>query len=91
MMDMITSVKTPEASNLTKVEIEKVAHRIQEMYFSLVSIYELGMDLTENVGRNDAYKLTAMNEMARSCARDLEACAEKLSGERLGYYEAKFG
>lgn len=77
-----------EMSQLTKAEADKIALKLETMYHSVAAIYDLSMDAMSTPSE---HYLIAIKEMARSCARDLDACAGKLSGSESGFFEGKFG
>ena len=61
--------------------------------FSMDAIYKLSLDITEEAYPNerDPYKITAVKHLAKQAVQELEACSERLSGDRLGYFEGQFG
>jgi hypothetical protein len=73
----------------TNAELEQVADRLQSAGYALLSIYRLAMDAQDNANRE--FYLLAIQELARSTFRGVDACIGRLTdGDAIGDFATEF-
>lgn len=70
---------------------EAIGERLEEMYHTSVSIYDLASKAIANMPSScEVSFVWAIQELARGQARELEALAEHFHKRKIGYYADKF-
>jgi hypothetical protein len=80
------------APALDKEAQQAIGFRLEWMYHTSRAIHDMtGMLIAgDGDGQNNDSLLWAMQELAQSQCRDLEALADRLQGTKLGYYAEHF-
>lgn len=77
-------------SGLDVAAQKKIGGLLEWQYHTSVSIHDMAAQIIANGRREDSELLWAIQELARGQARELEAMAEKLQGDEMGYYDEHF-
>lgn len=90
--DSTQAQKANAQVNDDAMNCDHVAARLETVYHSMVSMYELSQRLIgDGISERESHLVVAIRDLARAAAHDLEKCTEKLSGEQLGYFAEHFG
>lgn len=81
-------MNTENTTGLDKAAQVAIGSRLETMYHSATAMHDICRDLMESCG--SPHMLFAVQEMAKSQARDLSRLAEKLTGENTGFFEHHF-
>jgi hypothetical protein len=77
-------------TGLDKAAQVVIGERLSDMYHSATAIHNISIDLVESTSIESQHMLRAIQEMAKSQARDLNQLAEILTGEHTGFFEHHF-
>lgn len=79
-----------DADEVSDADVAAVARRLEEAAYAVLAMYNLAIGAQEDRGRAEWY-MVAIQALARSTFKGVDACRERLTGGCIGNFAGEFG